>query len=103
MSGLLDEPIEVRLPKGYLFCTNCHDYEHHALVYCKRCGNKLIREKKMTWREFLYWTAKCGSGPINTIYHLLGGWKVEKLSPVHDAVYREAEKEYARGKARKVR
>ena len=71
--NILDEPIGLRLKNGYIFCPNCGNYEHHPLIYCG-CGSKFIREKKLTWREFLRITAhpdRCG--PMVTFKRLVTG------------------------------
>lgn len=72
----LDEAIEVAFPKGYLYCENCGNYEHHPLVYCSECGHKYIRQKKMCWRDFIRSTAKHGSGPLLTFLDINGGFVV---------------------------
>jgi hypothetical protein len=94
--NMLDEPLGVRMPNGYLFCPNCNSYENHPLIYCENCGHLLVREKNMTWREFLIKTKRCGAGPIITFYFFLGGDYVNKLSPEAQKIYDEAYNLYNR-------
>jgi len=97
--NLLDEPIGKRILKGYLYCPNCGRYEHHPTRWCPSCGTEYVREKNMSWRDFLVKTRKHGAGPINTIFSILGGWTAKdmNLTGIRKKVMDEANKIYDTG------
>lgn len=67
---LLDSPIKTIAPKGYLACLDCHVYYHHPIIYCKKCGKKVIKHKDISIKDFIL-SAGAGAGPMNTLYNYI--------------------------------
>lgn len=101
IEAYLSQPVSFFCPKGYMGCLDCGKYFHHQIVYCPKCGQKIIRHKDIPFKDFILATRDCGSGPMNTLYCYLiynrdgrkeFSWDLSKESK---QIYDYADKHYA--------
>ena len=91
----LDQPISVVAPTGYPACLDCGDYFHHKIIWCPKCGKKIVAWTDISIADFIRKTSTCGYGSLNTLlwylYQMQGTHWFE-LTPENRAIYDYAEK-----------